>query len=74
VHARGSHTVRRQRGKRGVRVRGYDLMSTGDSGNGMLRQRTTNCPQRTAQEGLLPLLLWSSASGARHYHRVCARP
>ena len=39
--------------------RGYDLMGTGDSGNGMLRQRTTNCPQRTAQEGLLPLLLWS---------------
>ena len=24
--------------------RGYDLMSTGDSGNGMLRQRTTNRP------------------------------
>jgi hypothetical protein len=28
--------------------RGYDLMSTGDSGNGMLRQRTTNRPKRTA--------------------------
>ena len=28
--------------------RGYELMGTGYSGNGMLRQRTTNRPQRTA--------------------------
>ena len=39
--------------------RGYELMGTGYSGSGMLRQRTTNRPQRTALEGLLPLLLWS---------------